>query len=145
MSKCLVVIALLGLLVAADEADKEKLQGVWQVVSLEVDGMAGPEQIARQMKYTFKKDNLTVHPAEPSSDSAFTCKLEPGKKVKTIDMKVTKGSNTGLTYPGIYQLDGDELKICFGVKPGNERPKKFATRDGSGTVLIVLKRAKADR
>ena len=144
MSKCL-LIAMLGLLGAADKAqtDKEKLQGLWQVVSQEVDGMLGPEAIAGQMKYTFKKDTLTVHPAEPSSDSEFTCKLEPGKKVNTIDMKVAQGANTGLTYLGIYQVDGDDLKICFGVKPGNERPKNFATRDGSGTVLIILKRARA--
>ena len=137
---------MLGLLVAADKAqtDQEKLDGVWRVVSQEVDGMAGPQEIARQMKYTFKKDTLTVHPAEPGSDSEFTCKLEPGKKLKTIDMKVTKGANTGLRYLGIYQFDGDELKICFGVKPGNERPTKFATKDGSGTVLIVLKRANAE-
>ena len=42
---------------------------------------------------------------------------------------------------GIYQLDGDRLKICLG-EPGKGRPAKFETKPGSGHKLLELKRAK---
>lgn len=136
---------LAGLSVAADptadaaRADQQHLQGTWQVTTLEADGMKGPDEVARRIRYTFAADKLNIGPAEPGSDSEFTCRLDPAKTPKTIDMTVRTGKNRGTTYAGIYALDGDGLKICFAK---GDRPAAFATRAGTGTALIVLKRAK---
>jgi uncharacterized protein (TIGR03067 family) len=136
---------LAGLAVAADppadavRADQQRLQGAWQVVSQEADGMKGPDEVARHMRYTFAGDRLTISPAEPGSDSELACRLDPAKMPKAIDMTVRTGRNKGKTYAGIYALEGDGLKICFAK---GDRPAAFATRAGSGTALIVLKRAK---
>ena len=40
---------------------------------------------------------------------------------------------------GIMMLEGDGLKLCF-TKPGGERPKTFASPDGSFESLMELKR-----
>jgi uncharacterized protein (TIGR03067 family) len=140
------VIALLaGLGVAADppadaaRADQQRLQGDWQVVTQEADGMKGPDEVARRMRYRFAGDRLIISPAEPGSDSELTCRLDPAKMPKAIDMTVRTGPNKGKAYAGIYVLDGDGLKICFAKA---DRPAAFATRANSGTALIVLKRVK---
>ena len=41
----------------------------------------------------------------------------------------------------IYSLEGDTQKLCFG-KPGIDRPSAFESKDGSGNMLIELKREK---
>jgi uncharacterized protein (TIGR03067 family) len=135
-----------GLLLAADahqqgEAakDKEKLQGTWQVVSLEAEGEKGPAEVAKALKYIFTGDKLAIQPAEPGSSSEFTYQVDPTRKPKVIDMKVENGPDKGNTDFGIYLLDGDNLKICFG---GKERPTAFESKPKSGTALVVLKREK---
>jgi hypothetical protein len=52
--------------------------------------------------------------------------------------KVTKTTKTQ-TMKGIYSLEGDTLKICFG-KDETERPKELTSKNGQ--TLLVLKRAK---
>jgi hypothetical protein len=43
---------------------------------------------------------------------------------------------------GIYELEGDKLRICF-AKPGaKERPTRIETKPDSGQSLTVYKRNK---
>ena len=43
--------------------------------------------------------------------------------------------------PGIYELDGDTLKVCYAID-GGKRPAEFKAKPGSKHVLIVFKRLK---
>jgi len=44
---------------------------------------------------------------------------------------------------GIYEMDGDDLKICFARMDSADRPTTFASRaDGAEYILAVLKRQK---
>ena len=60
------------------------------------------------------------------------------KKLKTIDYRSDLLPDEPIK--GIYEIDGDSLKICFAIE--GERPKKFESAEGSTTMLIVLKRIK---
>jgi uncharacterized protein (TIGR03067 family) len=70
-----------------------------------------------------------------------TFKLDPSKNPKQIDMKVVERSMD--TFHGIYELAGDNLKLCC-FETNVERPTKFATDPAQkGTqFLFVLKRQK---
>ena len=67
--------------------------------------------------------------------------LDPSAKPKSIDWR--DGGKNGPSKPlaGIYELEGDELKICWG-KEGAGRPEAFATAPGTGEWLWVMNRAK---
>jgi hypothetical protein len=52
-----------------------------------------------------------------------------------------EGPNKDKKQLGIYELDGDTAKFCFG-SPGAERPSDFTTKEGSGRTLSLWRREK---
>jgi uncharacterized protein (TIGR03067 family) len=130
----------LGLLMGADspkekpaKSDKDKLQGTWQAVKAERDGEAIKK--ASLYKMVFKGDKYTLLVDDQAIKTNF--KVDPGKKPKQITFTdPRKGSMLG-----IYELDGDKLKVCI-CEDGRTRPKDFSTKDGSRMQLFILKRAK---
>jgi uncharacterized protein (TIGR03067 family) len=69
-------------------------------------------------------------------------KIDAAKKPKTIDTEVTAGDLKGNTIQGIYEIDGDTLRVCV-VLPGKcERPTEFSGKAGSGCNLTIYKREK---
>ncbi len=65
----------------------------------------------------------------------------PGKLPKTMDIKGTKGPNKGKTFLTIYELKGDELKVCYDLS-GKARPTEFATKPDTQLFLVTYRRAK---
>jgi uncharacterized protein (TIGR03067 family) len=122
---------------AADPAaagDKDRIQGTWSVVSGEHGGKPIPAEVARNVKLVFAGNKLTTMNKDRKTEATF--KLDPDKKPKEID--VDMDGNVG---KGIYQLDGDNLKIAHG-EVGDPRPKDFPEKEGSGLTVLVLKREK---
>jgi uncharacterized protein (TIGR03067 family) len=72
----------------------------------------------------------------------FSFKLDPAKRPKAIDLAVSDEQDKGKIGHGIYDLDGDRLKICFpqDANAENERPTAFKSEAGSRLVLVTLKR-----
>ncbi len=140
-TRVLLVLAV-GLLLAADKpkenakGDQAKIQGAWTVVSAERGGQA--QEDAKEATLTFKGNNLTAQTKDKTHKGTF--KLDPGKKPKHIDIMPTDGDQKGKTFPGIYSLEGGQLRICFNTQ-GETRPAKFEAKD-DGVMLLVLKPAK---
>jgi len=120
--------------------DMAQLQGEWSMVSGSADGQPMPEQMLKQMKRICKGDETTTR---MGGQLFFKAKitLDPSKKPKTIDYQMTDGFTKGQKQLGIYELDGDTFKSCFG-KPGAERPTDFTSKPGDGRTLSVWKRNK---
>ena len=133
---------LLGADAPSDAAKKElaKLDGEWSMVSATRDGQALPEDMVKTAKRVAKDGEITVTFGEMVYMKAKVT-IDPSKKPKTIDYAVTEGGNKGKTVLGIYELDGDTVKFCFGG-PEKERPDDFTSKEGSGRVLSVWKRDK---
>jgi uncharacterized protein (TIGR03067 family) len=144
-SKRYIVTALaVGLLLAADDAKKDKdlLQGSWRAVSAEQAGKAQPD--VKEHLLTFEGDTFTIK----RGDQLFvkgTFTLDPSKTPKVIDMKVTEGrreEDKGKEVHGIYELDKDTLKWCTAEPGGKDRPKAFATKEGTNHLFVTLKKEK---
>ena len=118
----------------------KKLQGTWATVSIEAAGekVTDKDKI-KARKLTIKGDKYTLKVGDEMVQG--TIEINPTRKPKRIDVKPNTGSNKGKTSLGIYELKGDNLKICLGP-PGKERPTEFATQAEAAQQLVVYKREK---
>jgi uncharacterized protein (TIGR03067 family) len=148
-SRIAVALCVLGVVLgrpaAADDkadpgaAELKKVQGTWTFESQEVGGQKVPADQLKAMTITFEGDKFTVKGGDQVMQ-AGTQKLDPAKKA--VDAKVTEGVSAGTTMLGIYELDGDTLKVCFDSS-GKKRPAEYKTTEGNtDTFVAVLKRVK---
>jgi uncharacterized protein (TIGR03067 family) len=119
--------------------DFDVIQGTWNLVALEADGKQAPAKLVTAVKLIFKDDTLTFAPGEPGFTS-YRYKLDPTTKPAGFSMTHSDGANKGKTETGIYLLEGDRLKICFG-RPGH-LPTKFTAKAKSGQAMYSLERQK---
>lgn len=137
----------LGTGFATDDAgqDAELIQGTWKVVFLQEGGKKEPppppaafEQLG--MRIIITKDKYTVKLKDLTDAKIY--EIDPAKKPRWFDLAgvVAPGGNRIGPNLGIYELKGDDLKICFG-KSGQGRPTKFdPNEDPAVDVSLVLKR-----
>ena len=128
---------------AADAVKKDMalLEGQWAMVSAERMGQPLPDDLVKGSKRVSKDGETTVSIGGSVFIKAkYT--VDPSKKPKTIDYTLTEGTNKGKTQLGIYEIDGDTVKFCFGG-PGDERPTDFTAKADSGRTLSVWKREPA--
>jgi uncharacterized protein (TIGR03067 family) len=117
----------------ADDADQAKLQGKWTVESFEYNG--NPIEMLKDATREFKDAKYTLKPKNGDVIEG-TAKIDSSKKPKEIDLEVN-----GRTLRGIYEIDGDTLKMSYNLNDG-PRPTEFVSKPDSGLVLVIHKRAK---
>jgi uncharacterized protein (TIGR03067 family) len=140
----------------ADEkpkTDQDGMQGSWRFVTLSLFGNQPPKDYLPKVRVVIEGKSLTIRPGvvvEGSNEKPegewklgdkdgdrVTFELDAAAKPKAIDIS---GEFEGkkMTLKGIYELDGDDLKICL----GEQRPKGFPAKGASDTVFYLLKRDK---
>lgn len=115
--------------------DLENLQGHWNVTFLEVDGIALPFAGARIIIEDGRFTSLAMGAAYQG-----TVTVGAGTTQKTFGLYFTDGPEAGTSNFGIYELDGDNWKICLNMT-GGPAPAAFVTSPGSGHALETLHRA----
>ena len=114
---------------------KKEWEGTWQCASKVVNGKtedpAGWVVIHAGDAYTLKKGDKVV--------SAGTNKRDKTVTPHTIDATPSVGNGKGQTALGIYEVKGDTMRLCL-APAGKDRPKAFASAEGSGHILEAWKR-----
>ena len=132
-----------GLLVAADakddavKKDMDALQGKWHTVSFEINGKQFGD-LNKDDMHVIEGDKYSVSPQPGVTFESGTFKIDPTAKPKTMDFKPGGG-----TMLGIYEIDGDTLKICWARS--KNRPTDFSSKEGkvgSDCYLAVYKKIK---
>lgn len=121
-------------------ADKDRIIGSWLVVHAERSGQYHNDPVDGQLVLTFTADRVSSEWRKDSgSPFAGTYQLDATKQPKEIDLTMTARGKTDVSR-GIYTLEGDELKICF----GETRPTEMKTAKGDKLNLITFKRVSSD-
>jgi uncharacterized protein (TIGR03067 family) len=120
--------------------EKQKLQGTWKVLSITQDGQES-DKSNDDIQLIFSGDDFSAK-VPSGEDHKGTFKVNPANKPKAIDIMLTDGPEKDKTAEGIYELKGDELRLCI-AKPGNKgRPTEFVSKPDTGILLVIAKRAK---
>jgi uncharacterized protein (TIGR03067 family) len=114
---------------------KKAWEGTWQCVSKVIDGKKQDASGWLVMHvgdaYTLKKGDMVVSKGTNKRDKTVT--------PHTIDTTPSAGPGKGKTALGIYEVKGDTMRLCL-APAGKERPKAFASPEGSGLILETWKR-----
>jgi RNA polymerase sigma factor (sigma-70 family) len=146
---------------APAKEDKDAIQGTWQVTAVEMGGqdVSGTDEFKdlAHAQWVIAADKMTFK-TPGRDDQSATYKIDPSKKPKELDVTPLQGpaNEKGQLMPAIYGLEDDVLKICVAPPPLNlvaggppqpplARPTELATKEGGKTVLITLRREKADK
>jgi uncharacterized protein (TIGR03067 family) len=121
--------------------DLKKFQGTWECVSMEREGDEIPPEQLKGSSVVYEDDMATLY-----RDGEFFRRgiitLDPSKTPKRINTWDLGGPYADESVPGIYEIDGDTLKICFS-RPKAARPTEFTTKKEPGFLVCVYKRKKA--
>ncbi|MFO1004953.1 MAG: M56 family metallopeptidase [Planctomycetaceae bacterium] len=120
-----------------EKADLEKIQGTWKAVEAQEKREATAKELEEMnIRFTFTGDKLKLQKVQPDHKEMETggvFALNTSTNPKQIDFGIYRGKEL-LNAQGIYELDGDSLKICFGEK----RPTKFKIASGTDHRLYVF-------
>ena len=122
------------------EKEVRKFQGTWTFESSETGGEKLPIGELKALILTFEGLKHTVKKGDDVIQVG-TQKLDPSKSPKTIDVTIAEGPNKGTVMLGIYEIDGDTLKVCFDPQ-GKKRPTEFKSAAGSENFVNVHKSVK---
>lgn len=119
------------------KTDAEGLQGYWQAVTINNEGRSAPEELSRGFGILIVGEKMQMF--SPLGNAEFSFTLDPTKKPKAISLE---GRGNDFKYSSaIYELKGDELKLCLSTRNPRDFLTEFSAPDGSGIALVTLKRA----
>jgi uncharacterized protein (TIGR03067 family) len=104
------------------DGDCRALQGVWICKRAEADGVVFPAKVAEAMRWTFKGETLIL--TLGGRDMECPYQLDPKHCPRHFDYK---DSGSARPHIGIYELNGDTLRICVRLH-GNSRPAEFSAK-----------------
>jgi uncharacterized protein (TIGR03067 family) len=132
---------------ALQKDDLGRLQGTWELFSAEQGGVDVTKDCQKEgFRIEFKGDAWIqdTGPYHFYTAENSHIKLNPSKSPKEFDhvhSSIGPGKAFSFVYPGIYELDGEMLKICFDVD-AKSRPTALNAKSSSGYFSAVLKRVK---
>lgn len=122
--------------------DEEAILGTWSFEKIDSGDAKDepPADVLASMRLEFKKDGkMTISRGQAGKEKNGTYKLDPTAKVKTIDL-----IDERRTSPGIYELNGDTLKLCIAEGNNAVRPTEMKP-DGKRMAVVTLKRVKDEK
>ncbi len=134
------ILLVVPLLLGADAAknvvvvnDRELIQGDWKAARGWSNGVQMPNSETERVALQFTETKMILKEQGHNEEAAFT--LDPQQSPAHIDFEL---KNIGMKFQGIYQMEGDILKLCF--TRGSKRPVSFDTKQGADTVLIEMRK-----
>ena len=125
-------------LAADDSAEIKAFQGTWVPEKAELSGQPMPDAVLKTITLKLTKDEYDVTVTGEKPDHG-TWTIDTSAKPKGMTITGVKGPNAGKTFPAIYELEGDTLRICYDLS-GEKRPTEFKSTTGTKLYLVTYKR-----
>jgi uncharacterized protein (TIGR03067 family) len=136
---CLVAGGLLNAFTAGPLDDAKAVQGSWQPVRAELAGQPMADAVLKIIRLKLDHGKYEVFVGSEPDRGTYT--LDTKSKPRGMSVTGTEGVNQGKTFPAIYELKGDTLRICYDLS-GAKRPTGFKSVAGSKLYLVTYARTK---
>ena len=136
------LVAFFALLQGATQANDPQLQGTWVMVSMEHQGKVSDGAKGSTITIAGNKMNWTWVAGNERRDSVI--KVDATKTPKHFD-QIEKFEDKEETVLGIYQIDGDTLRICIPLpdKDGSfAKAARPTAMDSKAGTIATYKREK---
>ena len=125
---------------AADSSDDAKaVQGNWKPAKAELAGQPLADAVLKTISLKLDNGKYEVFVGEHPDRGTYT--LDSTTKPKSMSVTGTEGPNNGKTFPAIYELQRDTLRICYDLS-GTKRPTEFKSIAGTKLYLVTYTRKK---
>jgi RNA polymerase sigma factor (sigma-70 family) len=127
--------------------DLKAFKGEWRVVRMEMPDKELTEHEMATIRMAFDGNDLQIRRGVEGGVEKSRIALAAAETPKHIDLRIVDKDGEpemGQFAPGIYELKGDFLNLCF--RPESEakdRPTEF--KGGKGQVFVVLERLKDEK
>jgi uncharacterized protein (TIGR03067 family) len=136
---CLTVAASLTMFAADSTEDVKAVQGNWTPAKADLGGQPMPEAVLKTISLKLENGKYEVFVGNSPDRGTYT--IDSTSKPKAITVVGTEGPNNGKTFPAIYELKGDTLRICYDLS-GAKRPTEFKSVAGTKLYLVTYVRKK---
>jgi uncharacterized protein (TIGR03067 family) len=125
---------------AAAAAATPEFDGEWRVMRGEANGEELPAENITNLVLSIKGGRYTVMNGNETQDKGSFSADTSSKPLK-LDIHPESGPIAGRTLKAIYELNGDDFKVCYAIV-ATEHPKSFADKDEPGNLVMYYKRIK---
>ena len=108
----LAVAVSLSALAADSPNDAKAIQGNWKPATAELAGQPMSNTVLKSISLKLDNGKYEVLAGGPATGALI--RLIPHQP-KSITVVGTEGPNHGKTFPAIYELKGDTLRICYNL------------------------------
>jgi uncharacterized protein (TIGR03067 family) len=133
---CLAVGASLVVVAAGSPDDAKSVQGSWKPVRAELAGQPMADAVLKII--SLKLDNGKYEVSVGGEPDKGTYTLDSTSNPKSMTITGTDGPNRGKTFPAIYELKDDTLRICYDLS-GAKRPTEFKSVAGTRLYLVTYR------
>jgi uncharacterized protein (TIGR03067 family) len=125
---------------AADSLnDAKAAQGSWLPATAVLSGQPMTEAVLKSISLKLDHGKYEVFVGSKPDRGTYT--LDSASNPKGMTITGTEGPNRGKTFPAIYELKGDTLRICYDLS-GAKRPTEFKSLAGTKLYLVTYHRKK---
>lgn len=118
--------------------DLRTLQGAWNVASLEIDGAPVGSAMLNGATIVVSGERFTT--SGMGAEFGGRLELAVDRQPKALTMLFDSGPEAGNTNYGIYEITGEQWRLCLNMS-GGPAPAAFKTTPGSAHALETLVRA----
>jgi uncharacterized protein (TIGR03067 family) len=136
---CLTFAASLTAFAASPSDDAKAVQGNWTMTKAELAAQPMSETVMKSISLKLENGKYEVFVGGNPDKGTYT--IDSTTKPKGMTVTGTEGPNHGKTFPAIYEIKGDTLRICYDLS-GAKRPTEFKTLPGTKLYLVTYSRKK---
>jgi uncharacterized protein (TIGR03067 family) len=122
----------------SSEDEQMALSGTWSVTSAVTAGREVPAAEIKKLTITIEGKKFT-RKYDDRVQMWGVLTVDPTTQPRSFELTAATGSYAGKTQLGIYRWEHGSVCWCFG-RPGDARPKAFASKGAGGPIVERLKR-----